>query len=36
MTTASETVYYGKESALKAMTDLQSRMQPLLDKSLHQ
>jgi hypothetical protein len=36
MTTAEQTVYYGKEDAVKAMTDLQNRMQPLLDKGLHQ
>ncbi len=34
--TAEQNVYYGKETALKAMTDLQNRLQPILDKSLHQ
>ncbi len=34
--TAEQDVYYGKESALKAMTDLQNRLQPILDKDLHQ
>jgi hypothetical protein len=34
--TAEQTVYYGKETALKAMTDLQNRLQPLLDKGLRQ
>jgi multiple sugar transport system substrate-binding protein len=36
MQTAAQTVYYGKGSALKTLTDLQNRMQPLLDKALHQ
>ncbi len=34
--TAEQNVFYGKESALKAMTDLQNRLQPILDKDLHQ
>ncbi|MGH2391665.1 MAG: hypothetical protein ACRDIE_26010, partial [Chloroflexota bacterium] len=36
MQTAAQTVYYGKGEALKTLTDLQNRMQPLLDKALHQ
>jgi ABC-type glycerol-3-phosphate transport system substrate-binding protein len=36
MNTAEQTVYYGKATAAKAMADLQTRMQALLDKSLHQ
>ena len=36
MQTAEQEVYYGKETALKAMTDLQKRLQPILDKGLHQ
>jgi len=36
MTTAEQKVYYGKQTALQALTDLQKRMQPLLDKGLHQ
>jgi hypothetical protein len=36
MQTAAQTVYYGKGSALKTLTDLQNRMQPLLDQALHQ
>ncbi len=34
--TAEQQVYYGKQSAMKAMTDLQNRLQPILDKGLHQ
>lgn len=34
--TAEQEVYYGKTSAMKAMTDLQNRLQPILDKGLHQ
>jgi multiple sugar transport system substrate-binding protein len=36
MQTAEQTVYYLKSSAQKALSDLQSRMQPLLDKALKQ
>ncbi len=36
MITASQTVYYLKATPLKAMTDLQNRLQPILDKGLKQ
>jgi len=36
LTTAEQEVYYGKQTALQAMTDLQNRLQPILDKGLHQ
>jgi len=36
MTTAEQSVYYGKATAQQALSQVQSRMQPLLDKGLHQ
>ena len=36
MQTAEQSVYYLKSSPEQAMSDLQNRMQPLLDKGLHQ
>jgi multiple sugar transport system substrate-binding protein len=36
MATATQSVYYGKSTALAAVTDVQNRMQPLLDKALNQ
>ncbi len=36
LVTAEQEVYYGKQTPLKAMTDLQNRLQPILDKGLHQ
>jgi hypothetical protein len=36
MQIATQSVYYGKATALQAMTDLQNSLQPLLDKALNQ
>jgi multiple sugar transport system substrate-binding protein len=36
MATATQSVYYGKSTALAALTAVQNTMQPLLDKALHQ
>ncbi len=34
--TSEQQVYYGKQTVMQAMTDLQNRLQPILDKGLHQ
>jgi multiple sugar transport system substrate-binding protein len=36
MTTAEQSVYYGKANAEQALSQVQSRMQPMLDKALNQ